>query len=95
MTPQAINPRIVRLDVQAENFEVKQVMFQMVQIVGQFNGLPSEDLHLHLKPFLKVSEAFKIIGTLQKVLRLRLSPFSLRDRARAWLNFLLLDSITT
>ena len=61
LTPQAINPWIVRPEVQADNFELKPVMFQMLQIVGQFNGLPSEDPHLHLKLFFEVSDAFKIV----------------------------------
>ncbi|KAH9716698.1 hypothetical protein KPL71_021550 [Citrus sinensis] len=67
----------------------------MLQTVGQFNGLPNEDLHLHLKLFLEVSDAFKIAGATQDALRLRLFPYSLRDRARAWLNSLPSDSITT
>ena len=61
LTPQAINPGIVRFDVQADNFELKPVMFQMLQTVRQFNGLPSEDPHLHLKLFLEVSETFMIV----------------------------------
>ncbi|KAH9780492.1 hypothetical protein KPL71_008099 [Citrus sinensis] len=54
LTPQAIHLGIVRPDVQADNFELKPVMFQMLQTVGQFNGLPSEDPHLHLKLFLEL-----------------------------------------
>ena len=65
LTPQAIHSGIVRPDVQADNFELKPVMFQMLQTMGQFNGLPSEDPHLHLKIFLKVSDAFKIVGASQ------------------------------
>ncbi|KAH9667508.1 hypothetical protein KPL70_021064 [Citrus sinensis] len=95
LTPQAIHLGIVRPDVQADNFELKLMMFQMLQTVGQFNGLPSEDLHLHLKLFLEVSDTFKIAGASQEALRLILFPFSLRDRARAWLNSLPPDSITT
>ncbi|KAH9801229.1 hypothetical protein KPL71_000949 [Citrus sinensis] len=95
LTPQAIHPGIVRPDVQGDNFELKLVMFQMLQTVGQFNGLPSEDPHLHLKLFLEVSDAFKIAGASQEPLRLILFPFSLIDRARAWLNSLPPDSITT
>ncbi|XP_052299243.1 uncharacterized protein LOC127902982 [Citrus sinensis] len=95
LTPQAIHPGIVRPDVQADNFELKPVMFQMLQTVGQFNGLSFEDPHLHLKLFLEVSDAFKIAGASQEALRLGLFPFSLRDRARAWLNSLPPDSITT
>ena len=48
-----------------------------------------------LKLFLEVSNAFKIAGASQESLRLRLFSFSLRDRVRAWLNSLPLDSITT
>ncbi|KAH9751859.1 hypothetical protein KPL71_014474 [Citrus sinensis] len=62
LTPQAIHPEIVRPDVQADNFKLKPVIFQMPQNVGQFNSLPSEDPHLHLKLFLEVSDAFKITG---------------------------------
>ena len=95
LTPQAIHPRIVRPDVQADNFELKPVMFQMLQTMGQFNSLSSEDPHLHLKLFLEVSDAFKIAGASREALRLIIFPFSLRDRARAWMTFLslVIDSI--
>ncbi|KAH9670524.1 hypothetical protein KPL70_017015 [Citrus sinensis] len=95
LTPQVVHPGIVRLEVEATNFELKPVMFQILQIVGQFNGLPSEDPHIHLKLFLEVSDAFKIAGATHDALRLRLFPYSLRDRARAWLNSLPSDCITT
>ena len=41
LTPQAINPGIVKPEVQANYFELKPVIFRMLQIVWQFNGLPS------------------------------------------------------
>ncbi|XP_060965226.1 uncharacterized protein LOC133034202 [Cannabis sativa] len=43
-----LNPGIVRPEIQAPHFELKPVMFQMLQTVGQFSGLPTEDPHLHL-----------------------------------------------
>ena len=95
LTPQVVHPGIIKPEVEAANFELKPVMFQMLQTVGQFNGLANEDLHLHLKLFLEISNAFKIAGAIQDALRLRLFPYSLRDRARAWLNSLPSDSITT
>ena len=95
LTAQVINPCTVRPEVQADNFKIKPMMFQMLQTMRQFNGLPYEDLHLHLKLFLEVSDAFKIVGASHQVLKLRLFPFSLRDRVGAWLNSLPPDSITT
>ena len=67
----------------------------MSQIVGQFNGLLSEDSHIHFKLFLEVSDAFKIVRASHDELRLRIFPYSLRDRVRAWLNSFPLDSIPT
>ena len=40
LTPQAIHSRIVRPDFPADNFELKPVIFQKLQTVRQFNGLP-------------------------------------------------------
>ncbi|KAH9685728.1 hypothetical protein KPL70_014067 [Citrus sinensis] len=54
LTPQVVHPGIVRPEVEAANFELKPVMFQMLQTVGQFNGLPTEDPHLYLKLFLEL-----------------------------------------
>ncbi|KAL5574219.1 hypothetical protein UlMin_023816 [Ulmus minor] len=70
-------------------------MFQMLQTAGQFSGLPTEDPHLHLRLFMEVADAFKINGVTDDILKLKLFPYSLRDRARAWLNSLPSDSITT
>lgn len=58
LTPQVVHPGIIRPEVDVANFELKPLMFQMLQTVGQFNGLPNEDPHLHLKLFLQVSYAF-------------------------------------
>ncbi|XP_062100331.1 uncharacterized protein LOC133806221 [Humulus lupulus] len=70
-------------------------MFQMLQTVGQFSGMPTEDPHLHLRLFIEVSDSFKLPGVTEDALRLNLFPYSLRDRARAWLNSLPSDSVST
>ena len=93
LAPQVIHPEIVRPEVEVANFELKPVMLKILQTVGQFNGLPSEDPHLYLKLFVEVNDAFKIIGASHDALRLRLFPYFLRDRVRVWLNSLLPDSI--
>ncbi|XP_062100842.1 uncharacterized protein LOC133806768 [Humulus lupulus] len=89
-----LNPGIVRPEIQAPQFELKPVMFQMLQTVGQFSGMPTEDPHLHLRSFLEVSDSFKLQGVSEEALWLKLFPFSLRDRARSWLNTLPSDSVT-
>ncbi|XP_062085597.1 uncharacterized protein LOC133791695 [Humulus lupulus] len=90
-----LNPGIVRPEIQVAQFELKPVMFQMLQIVGQFSGLPIEDPHLHLRSFLEVSDSFKLQGVTEEALRLKLFPFSLRDRDKAWLNTLPSNPVTT
>ncbi|XP_024021730.1 uncharacterized protein LOC112091702 [Morus notabilis] len=70
-------------------------MFQMLQTVGQFSGIGTEDPHLHLTQFMEVSDTFKITGVTEDALRLKLFPYSLRDRARVWLNSLPPDSVVT
>lgn len=79
----------------ATHFELKPVMFEMIQTMGQFGGLPYEDPHSHLKSFLEIADAFSLNGVPEEALRLKLFPFTLRDRAKAWLNSQAPNSITT
>ncbi|KAA3480866.1 aspartic proteinase CDR1-like [Gossypium australe] len=50
---------IVKPHIQAQHFELKPVMFQMLQTIGQFSGLPTEDPRLHLRLFLEVCDSFR------------------------------------
>ncbi|XP_012477582.1 uncharacterized protein LOC105793202 [Gossypium raimondii] len=70
-------------------------MFQMLQAVRQFSGIPTEDPHLHLRLFMEVSDSFKLAGVPKVALQLKLFPYSLRDRARDWLNSLPPNLIST
>ncbi|XP_062119788.1 uncharacterized protein LOC133834253 [Humulus lupulus] len=90
-----LNPGIVRPEIQTPQFELKPVMFQMLQTMGQLSGMPTEDPHLHLHLFMEVSDSFKLLEVSEDALRLKLFPYSLRDQARAWLNSLPSDSVTT
>ncbi|XP_062075567.1 uncharacterized protein LOC133779647 [Humulus lupulus] len=90
-----LNLGIVTPEIQAAQFELKPVMFQMLQTVGQFSGMPTEDPHLYLHMFIEVSDSFKLPRVTEDALRLKLFPYSLRDRARAWLNSLLSDFVST
>ncbi|KAK9045938.1 hypothetical protein V6N11_051841 [Hibiscus sabdariffa] len=61
-------------------------MFNMLNSIGQFGGSPREDSRQHIHPFLEVCDSFQQQGVHEDILKLKLFPYSLRDRARAWLN---------
>ena len=54
-----------------------------------------DDPNLHLSLFVQYADTVKANGVNPEAIRLRLFPFSLRDRARAWLQSLPSNSITT
>ncbi|KAL4283571.1 hypothetical protein GQ457_16G020160 [Hibiscus cannabinus] len=81
-----LNPGIVAPKIQAAHFELKHVMFNMLNSIGQFPGSPHEDARQHIRAFLEVCDSFRQQGVHEDVLKLKLFPYSLRDRARAWLS---------
>ncbi|XP_068662913.1 uncharacterized protein [Aristolochia californica] len=80
--------------INANNFELKPALISMVQR-AQFSGLPIDDPNIHLVIFLEICHTLKINGVTEDTIRLRLFPFSLRDKARGWLQSLQLESITS
>ena len=48
----------------------------------QFNGLPSKDLNNHLTSFLEINDKIKYNGVIEEAIKLKLFPFSLRDREK-------------
>ncbi|KAL4309286.1 hypothetical protein GQ457_01G023360 [Hibiscus cannabinus] len=72
--------------IQAAHFELKPVMFNMLNSIGQFGGSPHEDARQHIRAFLEVCDSFRQQGVHADVLKLKLFPYSLRDRARGWLS---------
>ncbi|KAL5558299.1 hypothetical protein UlMin_034510 [Ulmus minor] len=53
---------------------------------NQFGGMSKDDPNAHIAYFLEVCDLYKINGVSDDAVRLRVFPFSLRDRAREWLN---------
>ncbi|KAL4352889.1 hypothetical protein GQ457_06G010670 [Hibiscus cannabinus] len=47
---------------------------------------PIQDARQHLRSFIEVCDSFRQQGVHKDVLRLKLFPYSLRDRARLWFN---------
>ncbi|KAK2368342.1 hypothetical protein QL285_081543 [Trifolium repens] len=80
--------------IEANNFELKPSLLQAVQ-QNQFSGNPTDDPNLHLSIFLQYADTVKANGVSPEAIRLRLYPFSLRDIARAWLQSLPSNSVTT
>ncbi|KAG8656351.1 hypothetical protein MANES_04G126412v8 [Manihot esculenta] len=75
-------PSVVRSRVNANNFELKPSLVQM-------------NPHLHLSNFIEINNMIEINEVSEDAIRLRHFQFSLRDRAREWLNAFFPGSITT
>ncbi|CAJ2651912.1 uncharacterized protein LOC123905413 [Trifolium pratense] len=80
--------------IEANNFELKPSLLSAVQ-QNQFSGNPTDDPNLHLSIFLQYADTVKANGVSPEAIRLRLFPFLLRDRARAWLQSLPSNSVTS
>ncbi|XP_073127368.1 uncharacterized protein [Henckelia pumila] len=86
---------ITKPRVQANTFEIKPAIIQMIQTSVQFGGSATDDPNAHIANFLELCDTFKQNGVTDDAIRLRLFPFSLRDKAKSWLNSFPTESITT
>lgn len=74
------SPSCIRLpDVEATQYEIKS---SIIQMLPSFYGLNNEDPYKHLDEFLEICSTFKIPNFTDDALRLRLFPFSLKDKAK-------------
>ncbi|KAJ4723330.1 hypothetical protein OWV82_006714 [Melia azedarach] len=79
--------------INANDFELKLVLINMIH-QDQYGCLSHEDLNIHLAMFFEVCDTVKMNEVDQGLIRIRLFPFSLRDKARGWLQSLQLGSIS-
>ncbi|GKV23867.1 hypothetical protein SLEP1_g33550 [Rubroshorea leprosula] len=82
---EGITSSIRRPAIQANNFEIKPAIIQMIQQTIQFSGLPNENPYSHIASFLKICNTFKANGVNNDSVRLTLFPFFLHDKAKSWL----------
>ena len=91
----AITPPVIRrLAIQANNFELMPITLQLLQGI-QFHGLAHEDSNAHILNFLEVCDTVKYNGVSDDAIRLRLFPFSLKEKSKHWLISEPSDSITS
>ncbi|XP_073275413.1 uncharacterized protein [Primulina huaijiensis] len=88
-------PSIVRPTVKANQFEIKPAIIQMIQNTVQFGGNALDDPNTHIADFLEICDTFKFNRVSDDPVILHLFPFSLREKAKSWLNCLPVGSITT
>ncbi|KAL0359897.1 UNVERIFIED_CONTAM: hypothetical protein Sangu_0839100 [Sesamum angustifolium] len=79
---------IAKPNVEANFFEIKPSIIQIIQLSMQLSSLPDEDPNKHLINFLEICDTFKFNGVSNDVVRLRSFSFSLCDTAKNWLQSL-------
>ena len=67
----------------AESYEINVALLNLV-MKDQFADLPSEDAATHLNSFVDLCDMKKKKDVDNDIVKLKLFPFSLRDRAKTW-----------
>ena len=65
----------------AESYEINTALLNLV-MKDQFSSLPSEDVASHLNNFVDLRDMQNKKDVDNDIVKLKLSPFSLRDRAK-------------
>ena len=76
----------------ATHFDLKP---HIIQLLPSFHGLDHENPYEHVKKFKDICATFKFQYFSEESVHLKLFPFSLHDRARAWLDSNTPGSITS
>jgi hypothetical protein len=70
-----------------ESYEINAALLNLV-MKEQFSGTPNEDAASHLNTFVELCDMQKMKDVDNDIVKLKLFPFSLRDRAKAWFSSL-------
>lgn len=74
------------------NYEIKS---SIIQMLPSLYGLNNEDPYQHIDEFLEICSTIMLQGFSKDALRMRLFPFSLKDKAKHWLKSLEPNSVTS
>ena len=77
-------PCIFKANFGAENLELKPHLIQMIER-NQFSGHTSECPHDHIVDLMERCDTITAKDLNDKAVRMRLFPFSLKDKTKAWL----------
>ncbi|CAN6566345.1 unnamed protein product [Malus baccata var. baccata] len=86
------SPSCILLPTEARNYDLKSSHFHML---SSFYGLPNEDPLAHVKEFYNVVSGLPLQGVSEANLRMRVFPYTLKDRAKSWLMTLAPGSLIT
>ncbi|KAB2632567.1 hypothetical protein D8674_028814 [Pyrus ussuriensis x Pyrus communis] len=86
------SPSCILLPAEARNYDLKSSHFHMFP---SFYGLPNEDPLAHIKEFYNVVSGLPLQGVSEANLRMRVFPYTLKDKAKSWLMTLTPGSLTT
>jgi len=92
--PNSIPSSIVRPSIKANNFQFNLGLITLFQ-QEQFGEYPLENPKTHISSFLEKGDTIKMNGVSNYAIRLRLFPFSLKDRAKSLLLNSNANSFTT
>ena len=65
----------------------------IVPLLPTFHGMESENPYKHIREFEEVCNTFKEDTTTVDLMRLKIFPFTLKDKEKIWLNSLRLRTI--
>ena len=74
----------------ASHFNFKR---SIIQLLPSFHGLDLENPYLHLREFEEVYNTYNDLNCSMNTIGLKLFPFSLKDKAKTWLQNLMSGSI--
>ena len=85
-------PSCIMFSANVQNFDFKT---GMIPLLPTFHGMENENPYVHIRKFEEVVDTFHNQLGAMDIIRLRVFPFSLKERAKSWLYSLRPRSIGT